>query len=125
MLACAQAQIHVLISCAAAVFSVSIASAQQPPPPNASSAKKAGPAQGVPPSESGWPRTFTSGTDTFTVYQPQVDKWEGNRIDLYSAVELKTGKDGAAKYGVIWFDARTEVDKINRLVTLDQVRSRK
>jgi hypothetical protein len=34
---------------------------------------------------------------------------------------LKTGKDGAAKYGVVWFNARTEVDKINRLVTLDQV----
>jgi hypothetical protein len=34
---------------------------------------------------------------------------------------LKTGKDSAAKYGVVWFNARTEVDKINRLVTLDQV----
>ena len=44
-----------------------------------------------------------------------------NRIYLYSAVELKTGKDGAAKYGVVWFNARTEVDKINRLVTLDQI----
>ena len=64
---------------------------------------------------------MTSGTDTFLVYQPQVDKWEGNRIDLYSAVELKAGKDSAARYGVIWFNARTEVDKVNRLVTLDQV----
>jgi hypothetical protein len=72
-------------------------------------------------SEASWPRTMTSGSDTFLIYQPQVEKWEANRIYLYSAVELKTGKDSAAKYGVVWFNARTEVDKINRLVTLDQV----
>ena len=72
-------------------------------------------------SEASWPRTMTSGFDTFLIYQPQVENWEANRIHLYSAVELKTGKDSAAKYGVVWFNARTEVDKINRLVTLDQV----
>ena len=87
--------------------------------PNAPSAQKAK-TQAARASDSGWPRTVTSGADTFVIYQPQVDKWEGNRIDLYSAVELKTGKDSPAKYGVIWFNARTEVDKINRLVTLDQ-----
>ncbi len=88
--------------------------------PNAPSAQKAT-IKKERPSEAGWPRTMTSGPDTFTIYQPQVDKWEGNHVDLYSAVELKTGKEGATKYGVIWFNARTEVDKINRLVTLDQV----
>jgi hypothetical protein len=91
----------------------------QQPLPNAPSAQKAK-TQSAGPKDTGWPRTFTSGTDTFTVYQPQVDKWEGNLVDLYSAVELKTGKDSAAKYGVVWFQARTEVDKVNRLVTLDQ-----
>jgi hypothetical protein len=74
------------------------------------------------PSESGWPRVFTSGADTFTIYPPQVDKWNENLIDLYCAVEVKTGKESAAKYGVVWFQAGTEVDKINRLVTLDQVK---
>ena len=87
--------------------------------PNAPSAQKAK-THAAPMSDSGWPRTVVNGADTFVIYQPQVDKWEGNRIDLYSAVELKTGKDSPAKYGVIWFNARTEVDKINRLVTLDQ-----
>src|SRR6516165_11495603 len=74
------------------------------------------------PSESRWPRTFTSGVDTFTIYPPQVDKWVENLIDLYCAVELKSGKESAAKYGVVWFQARTEVDKVNRLVTLDQTK---
>ena len=88
--------------------------------PNAPSAQKAT-VQKEQASEAAWPRTMASGADMFLVYQPQVDKWDGNHIDLYSAVELKTGKDSGAKYGVIWFNARTEVDKINRLVTLDQV----
>ena len=95
------------------------ASSAQQALPNAPSAQKAK-VQSNRPSDSGWPRTFTSGPDTFVIYQPQVDKWDGNRIDLYSAVEFKAGKDSPAKYGVVWFQARTEVDKLNRLVTLDQ-----
>ena len=88
--------------------------------PNAPSAQKAI-VKKTQASEASWPRTMTSGADTFLIYQPQVESWDANRIYLYSAVELKTGKDGAAKYGVVWFNARTEVDKINRLVTLDQM----
>jgi hypothetical protein len=72
--------------------------------------------------ESDWPRTFTSGVNTFIVYQPQVDKWEDNLVSLYCAVELKTERESAAKYGVVWIQARTEVDKVNRLVTLDQAK---
>jgi hypothetical protein len=74
------------------------------------------------PVEQPWPRTFTSGNDTYKIYQPQVVRWEANQIHLYSAVELKIGKETAAQYGVVWFQARTEVDKVNRMVTLDQAK---
>ena len=47
-------------------------------------------------SESAWPRTFTSGVSTFTIYQPQVEKWEDDVVSLYFAVEVKTGKGTAA-----------------------------
>jgi hypothetical protein len=73
-------------------------------------------------SESAWPRTFTSGVSTFTIYQPQVEEWEDDVVSLYCAVEVKTGKETAAKYGVVWIQARTEVDKVNRLVTFDQAK---
>ena len=122
-----------LLGLIAALLLVSALIAQQPQPntltpqnvtaqplPNAPSAHKAK-AQTTRTSDNGWPRTITSAADTFIIYQPQVDKWDGNRIDLYAAVELKTGKDGPSKYGVIWFNARTEVDKLNRLVTMDQI----
>ncbi len=87
---------------------------------NAPSTQKAK-TQSAKTSGEGWPRTFTSGADKFLIYQPQVDTWDGDRIDLYAAVEVKTGESGPSNYGVVWFSARTEVDKVNRLVTLDQV----
>ena len=74
------------------------------------------------PSEETWPRLFTSGNDKFNVYQPQIDSWEGNQVHLYAAVELRSGKDSPARYGVVFFQARAEVDKVNRLVTLDQAK---
>jgi hypothetical protein len=106
------------------VFSLLSASLSGQTLPNAPSTQKAK-AQKAATSEANWPRTMTSGADTYLIYQPQVDKWDGDRIDLYAAVELHTGKDSAAKYGVVWFNGRTEVDKINRLVTLDQVQTTK
>src|SRR5215471_13504082 len=103
----------------AAIAQQSGTSGTHPPLPNAPSAQKQQTSK--PPAE-GWPRTFTNGADTFTVYQPQVDKWEGDRIDLYSAVEVKVGTDSPPRYGVVWFWARTEVDKVNRLVALGQLK---
>ena len=73
-------------------------------------------------SESGWPRTFASAADTFTIYPPQVETWDQNLIEVYCAVELKSAKETAVKYGVVWLQARTEIDKVNRLVTLDQAK---
>src|SRR5207244_151948 len=43
-------------------------------------------------SESSWPRTFASDADAFTIYQPQVDKWDGNPVDLYSPVTLQEAR---------------------------------
>jgi hypothetical protein len=71
--------------------------------------------------DAGWPRTFNNAGKEFVIYQPQVDKWDGARVYLYSAVELKSGGTKPSNYGVAWFSARTEVDKVNRLVTLDNV----
>jgi len=71
--------------------------------------------------DTGWPRTLNENGEDFVIYQPQVDKWNGNRIDLYSAVELKSAAQASSKYGVVWFSARAEVDKINRLVTLNSL----
>jgi hypothetical protein len=54
------------------------------------------------------------------VYQPQLNHWTGNTLDAYAAVAIQSEGSHDKAYGVIWFTARTEVDKVNRLVTLDK-----
>ncbi len=70
----------------------------------------------------GWPREIVHGDVTLLVYQPQMDKWEGNRVDARAALAIKpAGAPEPTQFGVIWMFARTEVDKVNREVTLDSL----
>lgn len=106
--------LQIILAC---VMNGSPARAQTlPDAPNAQRSK----VQNAQSSEAKWPRAVKSGADTFLIYEPQIDTWEGNSINLYAAVEFKTEADRASNYGVVWFSARTEVDKVNRLVTLEQ-----
>ncbi len=114
-----------------AALSLAIAQQELPEAPSATkqkqmpavpSATKTTPERRAPPPEHTWPRTFTVGNDRFIIYQPQVEKWDGDLIDLYFAVEAKRTNASPTNYGVVWLQGRTEVDKVNRLVTLDQVK---
>lgn len=69
-----------------------------------------------------WPRKATRGEETITMYQPQVEAWEGDELRAYAALALVSKTDKTTKYGVLWFTARTEVDKVNRQVTLNDFR---
>lgn len=68
--------------------------------------------------DSPWPREIESGDETVMMYQPQLEAWEGERLRAYAALSV-TRKDNKPRYGVVWFQARTEIDKVNRQVTLD------
>ena len=87
------------------------------PAPAAAKPKPAAPGT-VAPSPEGWPREFKSSKTTFTIYQPQLESWDGSRMQAYSAVAAKIGDQKNPSYGVIYFSARTDVDKIKRLVYL-------
>src|SRR5262245_7690176 len=65
-----------------------------------------------------WPRDASVAGAKIAIYQPQLESWNGNVIDAYSAVTVKTAGTDTINYGTIWFTARTEVDKVNRIVTL-------
>jgi hypothetical protein len=56
------------------------------------------------------------------VYQPQIEKWEGNAIEARAAVSVETAASPQQHFGVVWFSAQTQVDRENRLVALDQVK---
>ena len=68
-----------------------------------------------------WPRQVAAPSlgETILVYQPQLDTWKGNQLEAYAAIGVRNTSTKATDYGVIWFTARTEVDKVNRLVTLN------
>ncbi|PTT84603.1 autotransporter, partial [Pseudomonas sp. HMWF005] len=66
-----------------------------------------------------WPQVITSGKAKLTVYQPQLDSWDGYTLNARAAVEA-TGGDGKSTYGIVQFSAHTLVDKATRWVALDQ-----
>src|SRR5688572_19975122 len=73
-----------------------------------------------------FPRDFTVQGSSFSVHQPQYDSWEGNQLKGRFVMAVKsgihTGKDGKSEasvdYGVVQFQARTEIDKEARAVVL-------
>ena len=69
-----------------------------------------------------WPREATEGGRTFTVYQPQIEKWDGARLHARAAVSVESAASPLQHFGVVWFSARAEVDKVNRLVALADFR---
>jgi len=79
-------------------------------------------AQPAPANVDPWPRVFALNTVTLRVYQPQVEKWEGNRLDFRAAVEATPSDGKTGSFGVIWGTARTEVNRPARLVTLEDLR---
>jgi hypothetical protein len=55
------------------------------------------------------------------VYQPQVNKWDGNRIDFRTVLAIKTTGAKDETFGVIFANARTQVDKVLRTVVFEDV----
>src|SRR5262245_44321567 len=68
--------------------------------------------------DKGWPRTFASGAISLSVYQPQIEQWKETRLEARAAVAVTNGQSRQPVYGVIWLAARTEIDKVNRLVRM-------
>src|SRR3989475_12293892 len=65
-----------------------------------------------------WPRQLASGDNTFSLFQPQYESWDQGRLSGRAAVAVEDRVSSQPRYGVIWFTARTEVDKEARMVTL-------
>ncbi|MEE8585047.1 MAG: hypothetical protein V3T83_09375 [Acidobacteriota bacterium] len=68
-----------------------------------------------------WPRQLESGKTHFTIYQPQLDFWDGHSLRARAAVAVKGESDKDPTYGSIWIKGRTSVDKDSRMVSVDQL----
>jgi hypothetical protein len=67
-----------------------------------------------------WPREFRLPDATLLVYQPQVESWDGNVLSYRAAVGVKAAGTDQETFGVMWATARTQVDRVARMVTLEQ-----
>ncbi|HZU96852.1 MAG TPA: hypothetical protein VFF73_09185 [Planctomycetota bacterium] len=78
----------------------------------------------VPPPETpadpnSWPRVFDEAGERFTIYQPQIESWDGVRLVARSAVSVEQIASPVPHYGTVSFTARTHVEKEQRVVFLD------
>jgi hypothetical protein len=66
-----------------------------------------------------WPRYYATNGYEFAVYQPQISNWPSNQLEGRFVVAIRPAGTTNESYGVVFFSARTDVDKLNRLVTLE------
>jgi hypothetical protein len=70
------------------------------------------------PADPGWPRIFKSGSKQLTVYQPQVDYWNGyTNLHFRCAIAVK-GVSKQEKFGVAEVEALTVTDHAARVVAI-------
>jgi len=65
-----------------------------------------------------WPLEVKDNGRTFLIYQPEVDKWENNRLEGRSAVSVRSDASAQPNFGVIYFSARTDTDAKDRTVVV-------
>ena len=69
-----------------------------------------------------WPRVVDLSNAQVLVYQPQVNKWDGNQIDFRCALAIKPTGAKDETFGVIFATARTQVDKVARTVVFENLK---
>ena len=69
-----------------------------------------------------WPRDISISSAAVLIYQPQVNKWDGNQIDFRAAVAIKPTGAKDETFGVIFATARTQVDKVARTVVFENLK---
>jgi hypothetical protein len=77
--------------------------------------------------EPAWPREIKAPEATILIYQPQLEKFEENRMESRFAASVQTPNMAEPVFGAVWTKARVETDRdarIVRLVSLETVRSR-
>lgn len=77
------------------------------------------PGKKIDPSILEWPRFHTTNGYDYAIYQPQISEWPSNRLEGRLVVAVRPTGTSNETYGVIFFSTRTEIDKVNRLVTLE------
>ena len=68
-----------------------------------------------------WPRTLTVRGARYSLYQPQVDSWDGRRLAAHAAVSVLAPAAKEPVFGVIEIAAKTSVSRAARTVELADI----
>ena len=68
-----------------------------------------------------WPRDVSISNAALLIYQPQVNSWVDNKIDLRAAMAIKPTGATEETFGVVFVTARTQVDKVSRTVVFENM----
>ncbi|MCG6941493.1 MAG: LysM peptidoglycan-binding domain-containing protein [Thiohalocapsa sp.] len=69
-----------------------------------------------------WPIQVQVDGKALTVYQPQVESWTGNQLNVRAAVAVKPAGQRREAFGVVRLQARTQVDRAQRQVVLEDLK---
>lgn len=72
-------------------------------------------------SETPWPRSVVNGSTTLTIYEPQVDSWDGHQLTARNAIGIQKVGQPEPIYGVVTVHALTMVNKSDRKVSLENI----
>jgi hypothetical protein len=65
-----------------------------------------------------WPSRFYVGDDAFTVYPPQLERWERDRLEGRAAVAVQPAGTERPLFGAVSVSARTDIDRSSGMVTV-------
>jgi hypothetical protein len=68
-----------------------------------------------------WPKITTEGGTTYTLYQPQLDSWDGHVFTAHAAVSVLPTGAKEPDFGVLAITAKTHVDRSSRTVHFSDV----
>ncbi len=79
------------------------------------------------PPELNWPKVINTPEATITIYQPQLESFEGNRLTSRFATSLQSSEREEPVFGAVWVEAGMETqrdERMVRLISIETVRSR-
>ncbi len=92
---------------------------------SSSAAAQATPPEPMPPASAvtpdPWPKTLDQGGVTYTVFQPQLDSWDGYAIEAHAAVSVLADGTKDPTFGVVELKAVTVVDRTARSVAFQDI----
>ena len=68
-----------------------------------------------------WPNQFTHDEQAFTVYPPQLDRWQGEQLEGRAVVSVQPADAQKPVFGVVWLSARTKVDSATGTVSVRDI----